>query len=81
LKTVLIYDQCGQAPLRFYVLGEDYRHLHGTYINSDSNDNLQDELSALLGLADYPDSRPHLDVFPVDAVKEGAAVIVCGFYP
>lgn len=80
MKTVLIYDQFGQEPIKFAVLDGDYSRFNGAYVNScDGNG---DELGDLL----YPDDTgvcavEFVDAFPVDAVKEGAIVVVCGFLP
>jgi hypothetical protein len=92
MKTVLIYDDCHEA-IRFFVLDGDYRSLDKVYINAcldgtkkeqKAYEKKQDELSDLMygkknsGGSFKPEA---LDAFPVEAVKEGAAVIVAGFLP
>lgn len=83
MKTVLIYDQCGQAPLEFYVLEGDYSHLDKIYINHINHDaKLMDELCDLLYDAETGASLlvPELN-FPVNAVSKDTKVIIAGFLP
>ena len=91
MKTVIIYDQL-DAELNFVVIDKDVTHLNGVYINScalddedeDEFEAKQDELSALF----YEENGKNTELcnqltteFPVQAVRDGAAVIVCGFLP
>lgn len=83
-KTVLIWDQIGEAPLHFIVLDGDYRHLDGIYINSsgsEEDERKQDELSDLIYDSDGNHRQKWLDKFPVDVVGDGVVVIVAGFLP
>jgi len=81
-KTVVIWDQVGQDSIKFAILNGDYSELDGVYINH-ANQGLEDVvwLSNLI----YDDNGKELvtfvDTFPVDAVKDGAIVIVAGFIP
>jgi hypothetical protein len=84
-KTILIWDQCGEKEIEFYILKGDYRHLNKVMINSTrSKRKLQDELAKLM----YADGdggghallKPEKE-FPYDAVKKGYPVIVAGFLP
>lgn len=81
-KTVIVWDECGQSDISFVVIDRDVTHLAGVYINRGGNDrDKEDELTGLI----YDDAgrtrNEHLPSFPVDAVKAGAAVVVCGFLP
>lgn len=81
-KTVLIYDQCGQEALKFYVFDGDYRHLEGVFINSvESPQELQDELHDLLFDEEGQYVVKLKTKFPRKAVVGGAAVITAGFLP
>lgn len=82
VKTVMIYDQL-DAALKFLVLDGDYKHLDGIYINASNQDEkLQDELSNLLyDPKDGQDRVTLLTEFPMQAVRDGADVIVTGFLP
>jgi hypothetical protein len=84
MKTVFIYEQF-TMPLEFIVFDGDYSHLDGVYFNNREQDPaLHDELSKLLYDQDTGDSlyddKVH-EKFPVEEVKNGAIVIVCGFFP
>lgn len=83
MKTVMIYDQCGQDDIKFAVLDGDYSHLNGAYINStETSDDVAEELSDLLYDPESGNNRVELlEHFPIDAVKNGAIVIVAGFLP
>lgn len=81
-KTVLIYDQCGLEPIKFYVLEGDYTHLNHVYINGSEDDEAKaDELSSLMYGKDGQVKLKAKKGFPYKAVKAGAAVIVAGFLP
>ena len=83
MKTIMIYDQCGVAPIQFFILDGDYSHLDNIFINEAAdNTDLQDELGSLV----YDDNgKTKLKVykkFPLKtAAKPGTKVIVAGFYP
>jgi hypothetical protein len=84
-ETVIIYDQLN-ASIEFMVVPADVSHLNGAYINSsDTDDVLAEELDKLVHEYDqngkFVRPRSMLDQFPVDAVRRGAKVIVCGFLP
>jgi len=68
--------------ISFVVVDRDVTHLSGLYINHCRNDRKkEDELTALMYDEDGRAVNTHLESFPVDAVKAGAQVIVCGFLP
>ena len=82
IKTLMIFDQCGQAPIKFYVLNGDYSHLDGIYVNHSQQDQkLVEELANLLYDAETGEELlESLDHFPYGAVsREHAKVIVAGF--
>lgn len=82
MKTVIIWDQCGQEALQFAVIDRDVSHLAGIYINSVDNDPAkEDELSNLFYTDEGALKVELTEVFPVDAVKKGAKVIIAGFLP
>lgn len=85
MKTVMIFDQFGQEPLQFITFDGDLSHLDGTLINSvESEESKQDELSDMLYDKDTGDTLYKdcaSEKFPVQDVKDGAIVIVCGFLP
>ncbi|ARK86085.1 hypothetical protein [Burkholderia pseudomallei] len=81
-KTVVIWDECGQSPISFCVLDGDYSELDGIYINNahqEAED--QDRLNDLIYGEEGQMKNEMLDSFPIDAVKDGAIVIVAGFLP
>jgi hypothetical protein len=85
MKTVIIYNTVID-PLKFIVAEGDLSRFDGMMINACGNDEkLQDELVDLL----YdPVTGQNTDLlnsavstFPVQAVRDGAIVIVAGFLP
>lgn len=77
MKTVIIYDQCGDSALRFYVHNGDCTELDGYYVDGEDEDEAKYEK-----LMSIVNNNTKHDRFPIDIVKEGdAAVIVCGFLP
>jgi len=78
-QTVVIWDSCGVEAIRFFVVDADITHLNDVYINStDSSYEAQEELNKRL-FDDEGRELPYLRDFPVEAVKNGASVIVAGF--
>lgn len=83
MKTILIFDQCGGAPIQFFVLKGDYSHLNKAYINStDTAESLQDELTDLIyNEAGEVKIKTYVK-FPIKSASlPGAKVIICGFAP
>jgi hypothetical protein len=82
MKTVVIWDSV-EADLRFFVVDRDLGHLDGKYVNSaDNTEALDKEISMLV--YDETTGKQVIEMtkeFPVEAVREGAKVIVCGFLP
>jgi hypothetical protein len=83
-KTVIIWDQCGETNIVFFVLDGDYRKLDNIYINCEYGEDSDSELAAevLSGLLEEKLTKANeLKEFPTTAVLEGAFVIVAGFLP
>lgn len=79
-KTVIIFDQCGELPIQFFVVEGDFRVVDRIYLNTD-NDAPEAE-ATLNELMEKELTRDKaLDEFPTTAVLEGAFVVVCGFVP
>ena len=80
-EIVVIFDQLLEAPLQFFVTTDQrFLGLNGVYING------EDEVRWIQLSELIYDSEGHKlvsmsQVFPVDAVRRGAPVIVCGFLP
>jgi hypothetical protein len=82
MKTVMIFDSCGDGPIKFFIFKEDVSHLDGVFINSsEANEDLQTELSDLIYGKDGTDLRKFYKKFPIKTVRAGAKVIIAGFYP
>lgn len=82
MKTVLIYDQCGQEDVKFVVIDKDVSHLDGIYINNSENSmELVNELCDLLYANNGDKLVKFSEKFPTQDVIDGAKVIVCGFFP
>lgn len=81
-KTVIVWDELGQNPIKFAVVEKDLSHLNGVYLNSIEDDpRKQDELTNLIYGYDGSTPTPLSQTFPVEAVIAGAIVIVAGFLP
>lgn len=83
---VVIWDQLGQEPLRFFVTQNPrFLEMDRLYINTYTDDAEEraklGELCALM----YDDNgnckQMMLDTFPCEVVRQGASVVVCGFLP
>jgi len=81
MKTIIIYDQCGEHAIQFFVVDGDYSHLNNVYINNTEDQAKTDELSDLLYGEDGRIQLKAYKKFPIKAAKEGANVIVAGFAP
>jgi hypothetical protein len=81
-QTVIIWDEVS-AELVFFVLDGDYTKFNGVYINQvDVDEKLLDELNELMYVQETGEHKHEkLSAFPVDAVRNGAVVIVAGFLP
>lgn len=83
MKTVIVWDMCGQENVRFAVLDGDFTHLSGVYINdADVDTDKENELSSIFYDEEGQDKQELREQFPVEVVKsEECAVITAGFYP
>lgn len=82
-KIVVIWDQLGQDPLKFFITeNASFLKLDRVYINdAAASAKLERQLSRLMYNEDGTYKQTLLDVFPVEEVRNGATVIVCGFLP
>jgi hypothetical protein len=82
-KTVIIFDNCGVAPLKFFVVEGDYLDLNNIYINeaSSKTQKKQTKLEKLIYNKDGSYKLEVLESFPINEIKKGARVIVAGFLP
>lgn len=89
MKTVVIWDMCGEAPIKYFIADGDLSRLNGLYINTYTEktpegrkkEKLLMELSKLTYDKHGTFLHALLDTFPIQAVKDGAQVIVAGFLP
>lgn len=89
MKTVVIWDMSGQEPIKYFILDGDFSKFNGLYINTYTEktpegrkkEKLLTELSKLTYDKKGNFLPVLLDDFPVQAVKDGARVIVAGFLP
>lgn len=83
MKTIIIWDTCGEDQIRFLSAEGDHRNLDQVYINqSDSDETAQDELNDLVNkLTNHWQDRMPVS-FPVAAFNPATDfVIVAGFLP
>ena len=92
MKTIVIWDSCGEEPLKFFVVYEDKSHLNGCYING-AHEEAVDELYTILGynedgipkvemLSEFPiNELGYLDDNDVMLFDPLVKVITCGFIP
>ena len=89
MKTIVIWDMCGQEPIKYFIADGDLSRLNGLYINTYTEktpegrkkEKLLTELSKLTYDKEGNFLQTLLSDFPVQAVKDGALVIVAGFLP
>ena len=48
VKTLFLYDRCGEEPPVFFEKEGDFRHLEGVYINSMEDEAIIDELHGII---------------------------------
>ena len=82
MKTIFIWDSCGDESIKFFIIKGDFSRLNHTYINSIDKQIEQDELNTLMynTIEDKP-KITMLDEFPVHSLSKGDVVITCGYYP
>lgn len=82
MKTIMIFDNCGEVPIQFYVLRGNYMHLDGVYVNSTKcKQKLQDEITNLMYDAEGNTKLKPYKRFPIKTACAGAPIIVAGFLP
>ncbi len=89
MRTVVIWDNCGQEPLQFFVVEGDWSKYDRLYINTYTEktaegkklDRLLKELSGFMYGFEGNMLQSLSKEFPIDEVKAGARVVVCGFLP
>lgn len=82
MNTIFIYDQCGEGPIRFFVLDGDYSHLDGAYVNHfELAETVQEELCGILFNDEGEERHKMSDKFPLAAVQEDTKVVIIGFLP
>jgi hypothetical protein len=82
MKTVIIWDACGEDAIKFLVVRGDYSHLDGVYLNSEASAAEEAELNDLVIDEGY--IRKMSDDFPLKEFALGSSdiqVIVCGMVP
>ncbi len=83
MKTIVIWDQLGVEPLKFFVTDDKrFKTLDRVYINDSSAEPKKEKLlSRLIYDKDGNYLVTMLDNFPVTEVVSGVEVVVCGFLP
>ena len=81
MKTVVIWDAL-DADISFFVIDRDISHLNGKYANNaEILESDEAEINLLVWDENGKQTQEMTKVFPVEAVRAGAKVIVCGFLP
>lgn len=81
MKTAIIWNEIDK--IRYTVIDGDYRKFNGMYINAIDNDlHMEEELSDLLYTKDGELLRDFITIESfADAIRDGAFLIECGFFP
>ena len=92
MKTIVIWDQCGQADISFFVVQGDKSHLNNLYIGGYITEEQEDEINQMIAYND--DGNPQVKMlmqFPtyeLSYINNGRTVfdfdvkiITCGFIP
>lgn len=81
MKTVIIYDTCGEDSIKFFIVDGSFKNLNNKYIGLEGTSKKEeDQINSLIWNSTF-DKMLYLKEFPVEAVKEGAEVIVLGCIP
>lgn len=81
MKTVVIWDSVNEE-VRFFIVDRDLTHLHRKYANSTETTEAEDsEITSLVYSTDGKMNVEFIPEFPVEAVRDGAKVIVTGYLP
>lgn len=82
MKTIIIWDQCGQDALTFFVVDGDLSHLDKVYINDNDDEALVDELNNLVFDAEGQNKFKSYKKFPrKTSMNPATKIIVAGFAP
>lgn len=82
MKTIVIFDQCGQEPLSFFISQKNLTSLDNVYINASNTSKKKEEKAlALIYNKDGKLKPKMLESFPVDKVDADTKVITIGFIP
>ena len=76
MKTLIIYDQCGQEALEFYLMDCEWSKINGIYINNADNSEESEKY-----LMETLEKAEKCDTFPLSRMSEIQAVAICGFLP
>jgi hypothetical protein len=81
MRTIIIWDECGETAIRFAVLTGDYSRFNNVYVNSQQE--TSDELYELMYNTDNGELKQELfSRFPSDQYDSSCdIVIVAGFLP
>lgn len=80
MRTLFIYDQVLEQPIKFFVLDGDYSRLDRVYMNHAEGDGeLMEELHHLIYDEDGQELVTMSEIFPYD--EKFDTVVVCGFIP
>lgn len=81
MRTIVIWDDCGIGPIKFFYLMGDYRHLDRVYLNAQENQALQDELSSIVYVENTREEKVDMtETFPLPLLPDDV-VIVAGVLP
>ena len=81
-QTVVIWDAVESEPICYFVVDRDIRYLDREYFRGDdAPGSLGKEVSNLMYNNAGKKAIETLSEFPVEAVRAGAHVIVCGTLP
>lgn len=80
MKTAVIWNEFD--TIKYLVVDGDWSRFEGVFINSVDNEELQNELSALVYDSDYQFAIPEVTKQEfANAIRDGAEIVECGFIP
>jgi hypothetical protein len=75
MKTIVIFDSCGQSNIKFFVKEGDFSEFNNQYVN---DENCSEEASDFINSLKEEDA---LEIFPMEYINPDLRIIVCGFIP
>ena len=81
MKTIVIWDSCGEEQIQFFVLDGDYSYFNKVYIGINANIEYQKKLNALMYDEEGNQKIEFFDDFPMQVTNEGFCVIKAGLIP